>query len=211
MVYYHMDDLAKEYVVSYYDRMLHIFGDRPESLRWTPRGQHARYEAMLDIAATIAGSKILDFGCGKGDFYQFLKDKRIEPQYTGLDINENLIALAREKFAGVRFEVCDLERHALSEEFDYIFLCGVFNLKVQGVDDLIRDTLKKLFPCCRIGLAFNGLSSHARQKASEIHYTSPEDLLGFALDDLSPFVIMRHDRIPDDFTMFVYRDLNATS
>lgn len=205
-----MDDLAREYVISFYDRTLRLFGDRPESLRWTPEGQRAHYEAMLDIAPGMGGRKILDFGCGKGDFYQFLKDKGITLDYTGLDINENLIALARKKFPGTRFGVFDVGRDTMSEEFDYIFLCGVFNLKVQGIDDLIQSTLKKLFPCCRIGLAFNALSSHVPQKAPELHYTSPEALLGFALEDLSPYVVMRHDRIPYDFTMFVYRDPNSS-
>ena len=209
MVYYSMDELAREYVISFYDRTLRFFGDRPESLRWTPEGQRARYELMLDMAKEIEGRKILDFGCGKGDFYQFLKDKGIETHYTGFDINENLIALAGQKFPEARFEVFDIERDTMSGEFDYIFLCGVFNLKVQGIDELIQGTLKKLFPCCRIGLAFNGLSAHAPQKAVELHYTSPEALFGFALDNLSPFVVMRHDRIPYDFTMFVYRDLTS--
>jgi len=208
MVYYSMDELAREYVIAFYNQTLRSFGDSPESLRWTPEGQRAHYEAMLDIALGIEGRKVLDFGCGKGDFYQFLKEKRIELHYTGLDINENLIALAKQKFPEARFGVFDIERDAMSEEFDYIFLCGVFNLKVQGIDDLIRFTLKKLFSCCRIGLAFNALSAHAPRKAFELHYTSPEALFQFAAENLSPFVAMRHDRIPYDFTMFVYRDLN---
>ena len=209
VVYYCMDELAREYVISFYDRTLRFFGDRPESLRWTQEGQQAHYEAMLDIAPKVGGKKILDFGCGKGDFYHFLREKNIHVDYTGVDINANLIALARQKFPGARFGVCDIEQDTLNEEFDYIFLCGVFNLKVQGIDDLIRFTLNKLFPCCRIGLAFNALSSHAPQKASELHYPSPEELLRFALENLSPFVVMRYDRIPYEFTMCVYRDLNA--
>jgi cyclopropane fatty-acyl-phospholipid synthase-like methyltransferase len=204
-----MDELSKEYVISFYDRALRYFGDRPESLRWTEEGQRARYESMLDMAHGIEGKKVLDFGCGKGDFYKFLKDKGIEVRYTGLDINENLIALARQKFPGARFGVFDIERNTIGEEFDYVFLCGVFNLKVQGIDDLIRLTLKKLFPCCRIGLVYNGLSSHNPKKDFELNYVSPEALLGFALENLSPFVALRHDKIPYDFIMGVYRDLNS--
>jgi len=209
MVYYSMDELAREYVISFYDRALHFFGDRPESLRWSPEGQRARYEAMLDIGHGIEGRKILDFGCGKGDLYQFLKDRGIESHYTGVDINENLIALARQKFPETRFEVFDIERDTMDEEFDYTFLCGVFNLRVQGIDELIRFTLKKLFPCCRIGLAFNALSAHNPRKDFELHYSSPEALFQFAVETLSPFVALKHDRIPYDFTMFVYRDLSA--
>lgn len=204
-----MDDPAKEHVISFYDRALQMFGDRPESLRWTLKGQLLHYESMLDIASNIDGKKILDFGCGKGDFYQFLRDGNIHVQYTGFDINENLITLAKQKFTEIRFEVFDIEKDTIGEDFDYIFLCGVFNLKVQGIEELVTFTLKKLFSHCRIGLAFNALSAHNPKKDFELHYVSPEEIFNFAIKELSPFIALRHDRMSYDFTMFVYRDINT--
>ncbi len=201
-----VDDLAREYVISYYNKSLRMFGDRPESLRWTPAGQLARYESLLGIADNIGGSSILDFGCGKGDFRGFLRDRHIHVRYTGFDINGRLIALAKEKYPDAIFRVFDIERDDLSEEFDYIFLCGVFNLKVQGIDKLVAFTLKKLFRHCRIGLAFNALSSHEPQKDFELHYVSPEEISDLAIRALSPSVRMKQDMMPYDFTMFVYRD-----
>lgn len=204
-----MDQLAREHVISFYDKALMMFGDRPESVRWTSEGQLAHYEAMLDIASSIEGRRILDFGCGKGDFYRFLKDKNISIDYAGFDINENLISLAKEKFPECRFEVFDIEKDTIKEDFDYIFLCGVFNLRVQGIDELIRVTLKRLFGRCRTGLAFNALSSHNPRKDFELHYVSPEEIFSFAVKELSPFVALRHDRISYDFTMFVYKNLSC--
>ena len=202
-----MDKLSKEYVISFFDKSLMLHGDTPEAVRWSPAGQISRYLAMLDIG-DINGSKILDFGCGKGDFYQFLKDKGIHVEYYGCDINEKLITLAKQKFPNIDFRVFDIDKDKLDEDFDYIFLCGVFNLQVHGIDEDIKSTLIKLFQRCRTGLAFNALSFHNPKKSFELHYTSPEDIFGFAVKNLSPYVSLRHDRMNYDFTMFVYKESN---
>jgi len=204
-----VDDFSKEYVVSFYNKKLAMHGDRPEALSWTAEGQAAHYRSLLDIAGSIEGKKILDFGCGKGDFYQYLRERHISVGYTGLDINERLISLAKEKFPEGRFEIFDIEQDALKEDFDFIFLCGVFNLQVQGLDELIRETLKKLFPHCGTALAFNALSAYDPRKDFELHYIVPEELFQFAVRNLSPYVALRHDRLAFDFDLFVYRDLNG--
>ncbi|MDA8084953.1 MAG: class I SAM-dependent methyltransferase [Nitrospiraceae bacterium] len=203
-----MDDLAKEYVISFFSKSLQLHGDRPEAVRWTPPGQIIHYKCMLDIAPSIEGATILDFGCGKGDFYGFLRDNGITVSYTGFDINPELVALARQKYPEVPFSVFDITRDELTADFDYIFLCGVFNLKVQGLDDLIRLTLKKLFPHCRTGLAYNGLSAHAPHKDFELHYVYPGDMLSFAIEELTPAVTLRQDRLFHDFTLFAYQRSN---
>jgi 2-polyprenyl-3-methyl-5-hydroxy-6-metoxy-1,4-benzoquinol methylase len=202
-----MDELSKEYVISFFDKNLMLHGDRPEAVRWSSTGQILHYQSMLDIG-DINGKKILDFGCGKGDFYQFLKDKDIHVEYHGYDINEKLIALAEQKYPEADFRVFDIDKDKLNEDFDYIFLCGVFNLKVEGLDEIIKNTLLKLFKHCRIGLAFNALSSHNPEKDFELHYTSPEDMFSFSVKNLSPYVSIRHDRMNYDFTLFVYRETN---
>ncbi|MBI4682398.1 MAG: class I SAM-dependent methyltransferase [Nitrospirae bacterium] len=200
-----MDDLYKEYVISYFDRMLQLHGDRPEALRYSAKGQLLRFEALLDIDTEIRGKKVLDYGCGKGDFYQFLKDRNIPVSYTGLDINEKLIGIAERKFPECKFKVFDIEKDILKEDFDYIFLCAVFNLNIERLDDTIQNVLKKLFDHCRTALAFNALSAHDPNKDFQLHYVYPEDLLEFALKNLSPYAALKQGRIPYDFTVFVNR------
>ena len=200
-----MDELAKEYVISFFDKNLRLHGDRPEAVRWSVQGQLMRYQNLLDIGA-IDKTRSLDFGCGKGDFLQFLTDRGITVDYTGYDINANLISLAQKKFPEGRFRVFDIDLDTLDEDFDYIFLCGVFNLRVSELDVTIRNTLQILFRHCRKGLAFNALSDLNPRKVFELQYTSPEDIFRFAAGNLSPYVSLRHDRMLYDFTMFVYRD-----
>ncbi len=199
-----MDEISKEYAISFFDKKLMCHGDRPEAVGWSAKGQALRYQAMLDVG-DINKSKTLDFGCGKGDFYKFLRDRGIQVEYTGFDINEKLISLARRKYPERDFRVFDIDKDVLNEDFDYILLCGVFNLELEGTDQTIKNALLTLFKHCRTALAFNALSSHDPKKDFELHYVSPEELLDFALKNLSPHVSFRHDRIPYDFTMFVRR------
>jgi SAM-dependent methyltransferase len=204
-----MDDLSKEYVITFFSRRLERFGDVPEALAWSGAGRDARYRSLLDIDESLAGKKVLDFGCGTGDFYGFLIERGIQVKYTGLDLNGDMISMAKTKYPECTFRTFDIDQDDLDEDYDYIFLCGVFNLRVKGLDGTIRETMKKLYRHCRVSMAFNGLSAHDPQKSFELNYLSPEEIFRFAVKELSPHVMLRHDRIPYDFSLFVYRHRNT--
>lgn len=202
-----MDPYGKKELLSFYDRHLKDFGDRPQAVRWTPEGRTRRYDILLNIAGDPSGKKILDFGCGKGDFYGFLKSRSrgMSPDYLGVDINENLIKLARSKYHGTEFLALDIEEDNFDGRFDVIFLCGVFNLRVAGVDETLRNVLKRLFPLCVEALHLNALSYYSAQRSVELFYPKPEDLLGFAIKELSTNVVLRHGLIRGDFFLSVYK------
>ena len=46
--------------------------------------QDKRFEAMLGLG-DMDGARVLDVGCGFGDFLAFLNARGIEPEYVGLD------------------------------------------------------------------------------------------------------------------------------
>jgi SAM-dependent methyltransferase len=152
----------------------------------------------------LDNSTVLDYGCGTGDFYRFLKRRDINVKYTGVDINENFIGLAKGKYPECTFRVMSADDFDFDGFYDYIFICGVFNLEVPGVEDDLKNALVTLFKHCNKGLALNALSSHTPVRDPELHFTSPEDMVKFSLENLSPSVALRHDRIPNDFTLYVY-------
>lgn len=200
-----MDGLAKEYLVSFYSKNLALHGDRPEALRWSPEGQRIRYGVMLDAFPDISGKRILDYGCGKGDLYGFIKGRGLDVSYTGIDINPELINLAIRKYPEARFIASDVEEMALEEEFDIVFLCGVFNNKVEGIEESMRNVLSALFEKTAEALAVNALSSHARDKAVELNYTSPEELSSFVRANLTPHVELIQGYLPEDFTLVLHK------
>ncbi len=205
-----MDPYSKDQILSFYNFHLKKFGDRPEALRWTPQGQLKRYHMLADIAPErgLNNATVLDYGCGTGDFYKFLKRRGIHVKYTGVDINENFISLAKAKYPECDFKVMNADDDQFEGFYDYIFICGVFNLQVPGVDDDLKNALVTLFKHCNKGLALSALSSHTPIKDPELHFTSPEEMVKFSLENLSPCIALRHDRIPYDFTLYVYASLN---
>ena len=205
-----MDPYSRDQILSFYNFHLKKFGDRPEALRWTPQGQIKRYHMLADIAPTqdLDNATVLDYGCGTGDFYKFLKRRGINVKYTGVDINENFISLAKSKYPECTFKVMSADEDQFEGFYDYIFICGVFNLQVPGVDDDMKNAMVTLFGHCNRGLALNALSSHAPVRDPELHVTSPEDMVKFSIENLSPFIALRHDRIQNDFTLYVYTMMN---
>ena len=153
-----MDPLGKKELLYFYNRHLKHFGDAPQAVRWTPEGQRRRYETLLKIAGDFSGKKILDFGCGKGDLYEFIKERDISINYCGIDVNENLIKLAKSKYPETEFIAVDLEESEFERVFDVIFICGVFNLRIAGIEESMKNVLKKLFRLCKEALHVNLLS-----------------------------------------------------
>ncbi|MEW6571602.1 MAG: class I SAM-dependent methyltransferase, partial [Nitrospirota bacterium] len=197
-----MDSFGKKELLEFYNRHLKDFGDSPQAVRWTPDGQMRRYTTLLRIAGDIAGKRILDFGCGKGDFCSFLQAKDISVNYCGVDINENLITLAKSKYPEAEFIATDIEESSLHREFDVVFVCGVFNLRVAGIQETMKNILKILFGLCKEALHINFLTYYVPQRNIELFYVKPEEILLFAITELSKTMSLVHEK--EDIYLSVY-------
>jgi ubiquinone/menaquinone biosynthesis C-methylase UbiE len=198
-----MDPLGKKELINFYNRHLKDFGDSPQAVRWTPEGQLRRYGTLIRLAGDFSGKKVLDFGCGKGDFYGYMREKGISVDYCGIDINENLIELARRKLPEAEFIVMDIEEREFKRDFDVIFVCGVFNLRIAGVEESMKNVLKKLFRLCKEALFVNLLTYYVPQRNIELFYVKPEEILQFALTELSRSVTLMNTK--EDIYLSIYR------
>jgi ubiquinone/menaquinone biosynthesis C-methylase UbiE len=198
-----MDPLGKKELLYFYNRHLKDFGDAPQAVRWTPEGQRRRYETLLKIAGDFSGKKILDFGCGKGDLYEFIKERDISINYCGIDVNENLIKLAKSKYPETEFIAVDLEESEFERVFDIILICGVFNLRIAGIEESMKNVLKKLFRLCKEALHVNLLSYYIAQRNVELFYVKPEEIMKFAITEISPSVTLIHEK--EDIFLSVYK------
>ncbi len=197
-----MDPLGKQELINFYNRHLKHFGDAPQAIRWTPEGQLRRYTAFLKATGDLSGKAVLDFGCGKGDFCGFLKDSGISASYCGIDVNENLITLARQKYPLAQFMVIDIDEEPLDLCFDVVVAIGVFNYRIAGIEESAKHILKKLFSLCRESLHANFLTYHIPRRSVELFYVKPEELLTFAMTELSPSLTLRHSG--EDIYLSVY-------
>ncbi len=70
--------------------------------------------------------KVLDIGCGNGRLYHVLKEKQI--LYTGLDLGEELIKIAKTKYPEASFVVGDMKKLPfLADTFDAVFCIAAFH------------------------------------------------------------------------------------
>lgn len=72
----------------------------------------------------IEGDRVLDSGCGNGRFYEFFKNKKVD--YTGVDISEKLIEIAKKKYPNIKFQTAD----ALNLPFPNNYFDKVYSIAV---------------------------------------------------------------------------------
>ena len=82
------------------------------------------YSGALDLVIDLLEKKnasLLDMGCGPGNITKYLLDKNQDLNILGVDISENMIALARKNNPEADFKVLDCrEIYSLNEKFDVI-------------------------------------------------------------------------------------------
>jgi len=167
--------------------------------------QEKRFEALLGLG-DFDGSRVLDLGCGFGDFLAFLLERGIEPVYTGLDICEPMIERCNDRFGASegRFIAGDALEYAPDEHYDYVVASGLFGLDSPGVRERIVPTLERMFAWCRIGMAANFLSARYDRPAGGRIYLEPAKAVEAALA-ISGAIRLDHNYLPNDFTLYLFK------
>jgi SAM-dependent methyltransferase len=164
--------------------------------------QEKRFEALLALG-DFHGRRLLDVGCGFGDFLAFLHEHNIRPAYTGLDICEPMVQRCRQRFSG-RAEACFIVGDVLDYEPaiapDFVIASGIFGLDAREARARIRPTLARMFGWAGEGMAANFLSGRSRDHAEGRVYVDPAEALEIALA-LTPAVRLDHGYLPNDFTI----------
>lgn len=112
-------------------------------------GQRARTKIVAEHVRPAPGDEILDLGCGPGELLTHIPEA---VRYTGVDINPQYIARARERHgARATFHVGDASRLALLDDrFDLVLAIAVLHhLDDEQSERLIRDAGTLLKPSGR--------------------------------------------------------------
>ena len=167
--------------------------------------QFVRYSILTEIG-DVRQKKILDIGCGFGDYYGFLLSNGIYTDYTGYDINKNFIDGAKQKYPSGKFEIKDFFSEKIKEKFDIIVSSSSFNNKFEELDNytFVKKLMKKSYNICNEGVAINFMTSYVDYKLDHGFYYEPEKIFKIC-KDLTNRVTLRHDYCLYEFTVYLYK------
>lgn len=195
--------MTRDDVLRYFDRRLDAHGATVLAVDWgSEASQRARFEVLTAIGP-LGHSRVLDVGCGLGDLWPFVKALAPSVDYEGWDINPRMVAAAAARFPEARFRTVDIAAgDAPGERVDWVLASGIFYLRDEA---FLASAVERLFARCRRGVAFNTLSAWARQREPGEFYADPARVLDVCRA-LGGRVTLRHDYLPHDFTVYLYRD-----
>jgi ubiquinone/menaquinone biosynthesis C-methylase UbiE len=199
-----VNPLAKEEIIANYRGLFKKHGDTPEATQMSFEGQRFRFRKLMEIG-DLRNRRVLDLGCGIGDFYPLLIEKFGTLDYTGIDLVPEMVQHASKKYPHARFLCRDLFTERLDESFDYVLASVVFNNAIPDRDAYMRELLRIGFQHCTLGLGFNFISTHVNYTEVELAYHDPAQVLDFCIRELTRKVVLHHHYERADVSVFAYR------
>ncbi|MCB0722435.1 MAG: class I SAM-dependent methyltransferase [Ignavibacteriae bacterium] len=200
-------------IVKHYEDCLERYGDSYRGVDW-PNEEDAetRYGVMLEVIKEKNSlTSLLDFGCGTGKLYEYVRNNEIESiEYSGLDISHKFVELCRQKFPSLNFLEADiLENPENVRDFDYIVMNGVFTekreLPYNEMLDYFKQLVKAVFSKARKGLAFNVMSKDVDWERDDLFHLSFDELSKFLTEEVSRNFVIRNDYGLYEYTVYIYK------
>ena len=135
----------------------------------------------------------MDYGCGKGDLLQFLKNSKLDKiiDYEGTEINRTMLNFCKLRFGdNKKFYLEDVLNHSL-KKYDFIIFSGTFYHKPRNVTynkffEYIKDIVCKSFSLSRCGVIFNFINEDVDYRKLNLFYPRYKDV-NFLIKSLTRF------------------------
>jgi SAM-dependent methyltransferase len=204
-----MDKRDINNTINRYNERVQKYGYSDESLGWARSNNLLRFEYLIkEWKDELSGAKICDFGCGFGDLFGYLNSVGLKDvDYTGIDINMDLVEIGKKKYPSASFWVGDFLSQSLDSQFDFTFSSGVFNHKLDFSDELefIKKCIDKIAMFSTKGFAINFLSDKVEYQTPHNFNSNPSHVLDLCYK-YSNNVVLRNDYMPFEFTVYVRKD-----
>jgi SAM-dependent methyltransferase len=206
---------VRERTLAHYRQSFATHGASPRGVDWNgPESQRLQFEQLLKLLPAHGTFSLNDFGCGYGALVDMLDGPWHDVEYRGYDINADMIAPARLRYAdrpGVHFEVADQP----TEAADFSVASGVFTLRLGRSDDQclhdMGQTLDMLSATSREGFAFNCLTSYSDvdKMKDYLYYPDPCTVFDICKRRYARNVALLHDYGLYAFTILVRKDASS--
>jgi SAM-dependent methyltransferase len=203
----------KKRIVDLYEGRFEQFGWDVRTVGWSSKIDQDLRFSVLCRGLELGGRKILDVGCGLGDFVGYLDQSGARDyDYLGIDISPKLIEEAGKRYGGSgrRFAVLDLLEEPHAENFDIVVSSGALSFRVADNMLLARQMIARMFAMCRGALAINFLTSYVDYQLPKNFHYEPEAMFGSARS-LTRWVKLHHDYPLYEFTLQLFHAPNQPS
>jgi len=202
-----MHVLDKKKIINRYESRIKEFGPLPQALGWFKGRQKYRFHFLAEIDGFEANDTVLDVGCAYGDMEPFLRSLSWKGKYYGVDIVPGLIKEGKRKHPDSELHILDIQKEKLGKIFDWVFCSGTLTSKTDQVDsyDHIQSMLDTMFNLCRKGISVNFVSPYVDYQ-SEINFHPDMSILIEIITGLTRRFSLRHDYMPYEFTVYLYKD-----
>lgn len=196
----------------HYSQKFALHGASSEGVDWGSNEANVllRYQKMLEVLRNSdPRPTLLDVGCGYGGLLGYANDRKIDLQYTGIDIAQNMIEWARANQPAGKFMHGDFMDHDFESQFDYVVCNGILTQKLDtmalAMDQFAAQLIRKLFSLCTVGIAFNVMTTKVNYFSNNLYYRNPAELLSWCLSEISPHIKLDHSYGLYEYTLQIYR------
>jgi SAM-dependent methyltransferase len=205
-----MTEKIIDYVSQYYTEKIDTHGPTPQGVDWNgSESQELRFEQLLKICLTSDSPyTIIDYGCGYGALFEFLRQRQNHFRYIGYDCSERMIENARRLHHNAA--QCNfVSGSSCTTTADYSVASGIFNVRGQYSDqqwlDYCLDTINELNRLSSLGFSFNMLTRYSDQDKMRdyLYYADPCLIFDYCKRQIGRNVALLHDYDLYEFTILV--------
>jgi SAM-dependent methyltransferase len=208
-----MDSISKV-LGHYYSEKFSLHGPSSEGVDWgsDEARMFLRYDKMLSVADYVAGKKpsLLDVGCGYGGLWEYAISRNIDLDYTGIDVAGNMIEWAMANMSSGNFIHGDMLDYRFDREFDYVVCNGILTQKLETaglqMDQFAAQLIRQMFSLCKIGIAFNVMTTKVNYYSNNLYYRNPAELFSWCLGEISSHIKLDHSYPLYEYTIYLYRN-----
>jgi len=191
-------------IAAYYDGLVDRYGHDPKACDASSAASlNIRYQSLAAVM-DLSGSSILEVGCAFGGLGAYLVKKYEEIQYAGIDISSRMIEEGRRANPRLQLQRRNILEMDSELQFDVVLAQGIFYLLGSDAEAKMHQLIEKMFSLARQAVGFSTISLWADHKERDEFYADPLATVEFCRT-LSPKVALRHDYMPHDFTVYLYK------
>lgn len=180
---------------------------RPDSLRFYQSNrnepEHLYLSERLFLPEILPRvSSCLDVGCAAGGFSRIMKSFNPRLSYTGVDVNQELIAAARRHYPDSRFEVGDgVHFSTPTNSFDLVFCTGILH-----VNSYYREIVRGAYGQARRFLLCDFRLTWERTVIGKLRV----DFEGTGHSTELPYIILNLDELLEDLKTLIQTPIAIT-